>query len=226
MIDIIFSYGWELILIHRILIGFEWIRENPLPAPYWAPFQTPAGNLRQALRQQTVEQRRGFCQSAALELPTACTWPSGTAWTLCHPRSRGLESRERLSRGMAEPTRWLDLENNKMRINFIGTGILRDKVMEETFVYILHFDKYLTNSVQTFQPIYNLNLKELSFCLSPSKCLAIHQYLDSGKPWEVPWKLAALLPTCEQPLTVQGSNLLHWQELLHSFLLHEAGSEE
>ena len=64
---------------HRILIGFEGIRENPLPAPYWAPFQTPAGNLRQALRQQTVEQRRGFCRIAALELPTACTWPSGTA---------------------------------------------------------------------------------------------------------------------------------------------------
>ena len=27
MLDIFFSYGWELVLIHRILIGFEWIWE-------------------------------------------------------------------------------------------------------------------------------------------------------------------------------------------------------
>ncbi len=28
MLDIIFQYGWELVLIHRILIGFEAMREN------------------------------------------------------------------------------------------------------------------------------------------------------------------------------------------------------
>ena len=28
MVDKVFSYGWELVLIHRILIGFEWIQEN------------------------------------------------------------------------------------------------------------------------------------------------------------------------------------------------------
>ena len=28
MEDKIFSYGWEPILIHQILIGFEWIQEN------------------------------------------------------------------------------------------------------------------------------------------------------------------------------------------------------
>ena len=28
MLDIIFSYGWEPVLIHRILIGFEWKREK------------------------------------------------------------------------------------------------------------------------------------------------------------------------------------------------------
>ena len=28
MLDKIFSYGWEPVLIQRILIGFEWIREK------------------------------------------------------------------------------------------------------------------------------------------------------------------------------------------------------